>query len=136
MVRVPLRATRAEPFCPYTRVFRSTFGEVMPGDIEYKDVNGDGLIDALDKVPLTHSTYPLLMYGPGAEVSYKNLTLGILFKGNGRTSFLYVGHGGNGMGYMQFYEGTSCTLLTLAADPANRWIPLDYALEQRTEKRQ
>src|SRR3546814_9252764 len=33
------------------------------------------------------------------------------------------------MGYMPFYEGTSGNVLTLAADPANRWIPMDYALE-------
>ncbi|TCS86294.1 TonB-linked SusC/RagA family outer membrane protein [Anseongella ginsenosidimutans] len=115
---------------------QQTFGEVMPGDIKYKDVNGDGLIDELDKVPLTHSTYPLLMYGLGAEVRYKNLTLGVLFKGTGRTSFFYVGQRTtvndetrvNGMGYMPFFEGTSGNVLTLAADPANRWIPMDYAL--------
>src|SRR5690606_32161006 len=97
---------------------QQTFGEVMPGDIKYKDVNGDGLIDALDKVPLTHSTYPLLMYGLGAEVSYKNLTLGVLFKGTGRTSFFYVGQEVddviNGMGYMPFFNGTEGNVLTLA----------------------
>ena len=40
----------------------------MPGDIKYKDINGDGMVDKLDMVPLTHSTYPLLMYGLGAEI--------------------------------------------------------------------
>ena len=66
---------------------KQTFGEVMPGDIKYKDINGDGMVDKLDMVPLTHSTYPLLMYGLGAEIRYKNLTLGVLFKGTGKTSF-------------------------------------------------
>lgn len=116
---------------------QQTFGEVMPGDIKYKDVNGDGVIDALDKVPLTHSNYPLLMYGMGIELSYKNLSLGILFKGTGKTSFFYVGQTTvvnnvsklNGMGYMPFFEGTSGNVLSLAADPKNRWIPMDYALE-------
>lgn len=116
---------------------QQTFGEVMPGDIKYKDVNGDGLINELDKVPLTHSTYPLLMYGLGAEVSYKNLTLGVLFRGTGRTSFFYVGQRMivydeerlNGMGYMPFFEGSSGNVLSLAADPANRWIPMEYAQE-------
>lgn len=51
---------------------KQTFGEVLPGDIKYKDINGDGMINELDKVPLTHSTYPLLMYGLGAEVRYLN----------------------------------------------------------------
>ena len=85
------------------------------------------MINELDKVPLTHSTYPLLMYGLGAEVRYKNLTLGILFKGTGKTSFFYVGQD-NGMGYVPFFEGSTGNVLALAADPANRWIPKDYAI--------
>lgn len=108
----------------------------MPGDIKYKDINGDGMVDKLDMVPLTHSTYPLLMYGLGAEIRYKNLTLGVLFKGTGKTSFFYVGQKTtvndetrlNGMGYMPFFEGNTGNVLTLAANPANRWIPKDYAI--------
>ena len=115
---------------------KQTFGEVMPGDIKYKDINGDGMVDKLDMVPLTHSTYPLLMYGLGAEIRYKNLTLGVLFKGTGKTSFFYVGQKTtvndetrlNGMGYMPFFEGNTGNVLTLAANPANRWIPRDYAI--------
>lgn len=115
---------------------KQTFGEVMPGDIKYKDINGDGMVDKLDMVPLTHSTYPLLMYGLGAEIRYKNLTLGVLFKGTGKTSFFYVGQKTtvndetrlNGMGYMPFFEGNTGNVLTLAANPVNRWIPRDYAI--------
>ena len=114
---------------------QQTFGEVLPGDIKYKDINGDGVVDKLDQVPLTHSNYPLTMFGFGGEFRYKNLTLGVLFKGTGRTSFFYVGqnmtHKGvtqtNGMGYMPFFAGTTGNVLSLAADPANRWIPRAYA---------
>ncbi|HWK59537.1 MAG TPA: TonB-dependent receptor [Parapedobacter sp.] len=103
---------------------RQTFGTVMPGDIKYKDVNGDGVINNLDMVPLTHSTYPLLMYGMGGEFRYKNLTLGVLFRGTGKTSFFY-----NGMGFMPFYQGSDGNVLTMVANPSNRWIPREYALE-------
>jgi len=117
---------------------QQTFGPVMPGDIKYKDVNGDGVIDIMDKVPLTHSNYPLTMYGFGGEFRYKDLTLGLLFKGTGKTSFFYVGQPTtvsgvtevNGMGYMPFFQGNQGNVLTMAADPANRWIPMDYALQQ------
>ena len=51
-----------------------SFGAVMPGDIKYRDVNGDGIIDTDDRVPLSYSTYPLLMYGFGGEFKYKNLS--------------------------------------------------------------
>src|SRR5690606_15371836 len=36
------------------------FGKVMPGDIKYRDINGDGNINTDDMVPLSHSTFPLL----------------------------------------------------------------------------
>lgn len=114
---------------------QQTFGPVMPGDIKYKDVNGDGVINSMDKVPLTHSNYPLTMYGFGTEFRYKNLTLSLLFKGTGKTSFFYVGQSTtvngqsevNGMGYMPFFQGNQGNVLSLAADPANRWIPREYA---------
>lgn len=105
-----------------------TFGDVMPGDIKYKDVNGDGVIDELDKVPLSYSTYPLLMFGMGGEFRYKNFTVGVLFKGTGKTDFFHVGQS-NGMGYVPFYDGVSGNVLTLANDPKNRWIPLEYAMQ-------
>ena len=115
---------------------QQTFGEVLPGDIKYKDVNGDGTIDKLDMVPLTHSNYPLAMYGFGGEFRYKKLTVGVLFKGTGRTSFFYVGQPTtvnnatrtNGMGYMPFFEGDLGNVLSMAADPKNRWFPRDYAI--------
>ena len=109
-----------------------TFGTVLPGDIKYKDVNGDGVIDALDKVPLAESTYPLVMYGFAGEFRYKNLTLGVFFRGTGRTPFYYVGQKvddvENGMGYMPFFGQDLGNVIALAADPRNRWIPLDYAV--------
>ncbi|GGH05947.1 SusC/RagA family TonB-linked outer membrane protein [Sphingobacterium alkalisoli] len=116
---------------------KQSFGAVLPGDIKYKDVNGDGVINTLDKVPLTHSDYPLLMFGFGGEFRYKNLSLGVLFKGTGRTPFYYVGmpktYKGvteiNGKGYMPFYNGTEGNVIESVNDPKNRWIPREYALE-------
>ncbi|MDF3076480.1 MAG: TonB-dependent receptor [Sphingobacteriaceae bacterium] len=35
-----------------------TFGTVKPGDIKYKDQNGDNIIDAFDEIPLQNSTLP------------------------------------------------------------------------------
>ncbi len=103
------------------------FGRLMPGDIKYRDVNGDGVINSDDRVPLSYSTYPLLMYGFGGEFRYKNLTVGVLFKGTGKTDFFHVGQG-NGTGYVPFYQGVNGNVLTIANDPKNRWIPKEYAL--------
>lgn len=103
------------------------FGKLMPGDIKYRDINGDGTINGDDQVPLTHSTYPLLMYGFGGEIDYKKFTLGILFKGTGKTDYFYSG-GGIGTGYVPFFNGVNGNVITIANDPKNRWIPMDYAL--------
>lgn len=106
------------------------FGQVMPGDIKYRDVNGDGRIDADDQVPLSYSTYPLLMYGFGGEFRYKDFTVGVLFKGTGKTDFFRVGYNGNGTGYVPFYNGVNGNVLSVVNDPANRWIPREYAISQ------
>ena len=100
-----------------------TFGSYEPGDIKYRDVNGDGMINADDMVPLDYSSTPLLMYGFGGEYRYKNFTVGILFKGRGKTIVDL-----NGYGYIPFYGTEAGNVLTQVADPHNRWIPLDYAL--------
>ncbi len=41
----------------------------MPGDIKYKDVNGDGLIDNEDVVPVGAGWRPSLEYGMGLSAS-------------------------------------------------------------------
>jgi TonB-linked SusC/RagA family outer membrane protein len=113
--------------------------KVLPGDIKYKDINGDGIINTDDQIVLSDPTYPRMMYGFGGEVKYKEFTLGILFKGTGHTPFYHVGQvgtsytpsyrteDGNGMGYVPFHGGDVGNVLTIAADPSNRWIPADYA---------
>ena len=55
----------------------------MPGDIKYKDVNGDGMINSDDRVPLSYSDYPRLSYGFGGEFRWKKLRVGVLFNGIG-----------------------------------------------------
>src|SRR5690606_40003265 len=58
------------------------------------------------------------------QVSYKNLSLGILFKGTGSSPFFY-----GGIGYRPFYEGATGNVLDIVADPSNRWIPMEYAMQ-------
>ena len=100
-----------------------TFGEYRPGDIKYMDVNGDGRIDTDDLTPISYRVgVPNLMYGFGFEYGYKSLSIGVLFKGRGRTDFFYGGDG-----YVPFASGRFGNVLTQAADPKNRWIPKDYA---------
>ncbi|WP_028374979.1 SusC/RagA family TonB-linked outer membrane protein [Leeuwenhoekiella sp. MAR_2009_132] len=63
------------------------FGDVNGGDIKYRDVNGDGQITPLDKVPIGLPTVPEFIYGFGGSVGYKNFDLSMFFQGSARSSF-------------------------------------------------
>lgn len=111
------------------------FGTVRPGDIKYKDVNGDGVITDDDQVPLfAYSGIPQFMYGFGAEVRYKNWTLNVLFKGTGNNYFLYGDWDGSKFdGYIPFNQGYKGNVLELAYDQANRWTAAEYSGNLATE---
>ena len=57
-----------------------SFGTVRPGDIKYKDQNGDGIIDGNDEVYLRRWQAPMSA-GLQLKVAYKNLSLYALGEG-------------------------------------------------------
>ena len=63
------------------------------------------------------------MYGFGGEFRYKDFTLGVLFKGRGRTTVNL-----NGYGYIPFYNGQFGNVLQTIKDPAQRWISKEYVI--------
>lgn len=66
---------------------KQTFGTVMPGDIKYKDINDDGIIDRRDNVPIGYTTSPNIMYGFGASLGFKNFDFSFFFQGSAQSSF-------------------------------------------------
>lgn len=64
-----------------------TFGAYQPGDIKYKDVNGDGVIDSSDMVPIGHPSVPEMQYGFGLSLGVHNVDFSFFFQGNARVSF-------------------------------------------------
>lgn len=64
-----------------------TFGPYMGGDIKYKDINKDGIIDDNDYVPIGHPTVPKIMYGFGISTGYKKFDFSAFFQGSAQSSF-------------------------------------------------
>ena len=60
---------------------QQTFGAVRPGDLKYRDQNGDGVIDKQDRVKMFGSSTPLLTFGFGLHAGYKNFKVYADFQG-------------------------------------------------------
>jgi TonB-linked SusC/RagA family outer membrane protein len=58
---------------------------VYPGDIKYVDMDGNGVINELDRTAIGGTTDPQLVYGFAASVNYKQFDFAFLFQGNGLT---------------------------------------------------
>lgn len=54
---------------------------IKPGDIKYKDLNGDGLINSNDMTRIGRGDVPSMVYGFGFNVGYKGFQVGLLFQG-------------------------------------------------------
>ncbi|WP_289192164.1 TonB-dependent receptor [Xylanibacter rodentium] len=62
---------------------------VMPGDIKYRDVNGDGMINDDDKVMLSKfGTQPRIQYGFGVNVVWKKWDFGVFFNGSANRTLM------------------------------------------------
>jgi len=78
--------------------------KIQPGDIKYKDINGDGKIDANDTAPIGYSNFPEVIFGLSLGGNYKGFDFSILFQGASNVSNLpsrrtmrgfYTGTGAN-----------------------------------------
>lgn len=62
-------------------------GDVMPGDIRYRDLNGDGVIDVNDATHIGFPTTPRVIYGFSGFINYKNWEFSFSFQGSGKRGF-------------------------------------------------
>lgn len=61
---------------------------LKPGDIKYKDLNGDNKIDGNDMMEIGDPTVPQIVYGFGGSLQYKNFDFSIFFQGVAKTSLM------------------------------------------------
>ncbi|QCX37397.1 TonB-dependent receptor [Aureibaculum algae] len=107
--------------------YPTQFGQIMPGDIKYKDLNGDGKIDSFDNKQIGNGDVPALTYGFGLTAKYKGFDASMFFQGQ-TSSDRFIG----GSGVHPFIGGGGTgNLYTTAVD---RWTPENndpYALNPR-----
>lgn len=96
---------------------RQTFGEVMPGDIKYKDINGDGKVDDDDRVAIGATTKPNLTYGFGISASWKGIDVNVHFQGVGKSTYFI-----NGSSVYMFSLGDGWGNILTDMANSNRWI--------------
>ena len=68
-----------------------TFGEYRVGDIKYQDINGDGRIDADDRIYLGYTTMPEITYGFGLYAQHKAFDFNVFFQGIDHVNFFLSG---------------------------------------------
>jgi TonB-linked SusC/RagA family outer membrane protein len=103
-----------------------TFGEYMPGDIKYKDINNDGLIDINDEVPIGYPTTPKIIYGFGLSSSYENLDFSFFFQGSAQSSFFIDAY--NSSPFIDTYGGAIGNNALLNAWANDHWSEDDRNL--------
>lgn len=53
----------------------------IPGDLKFKDINGDGVINSLDQQPIGYTNTPEYVYSFSPRVSYKGFSFSVLVQG-------------------------------------------------------
>ncbi|MEA4983857.1 hypothetical protein SDC9_59436 [bioreactor metagenome] len=82
---------------------------LRPGDMRYKDVNDDGIIDENDFSPIGYTNIPEIVYGISGGLSWKGLDLSFLFQGAGHVS-TYI----SGVGAVPFRNGNGTAFTNVA----------------------
>lgn len=92
-------------------------GRPIPGDVKYKDINGDKVIDTNDQCAIGYTREPELVLGFGGTIEYKGFDLSAYFTGAARTSTFFEDRTfwpfSNGMGFFNVFKEIY----------NNRWTP-------------
>jgi TonB-linked SusC/RagA family outer membrane protein len=81
---------------------------ILPGDLKYRDVNGDGTIDVKDYIPMDSPNVPELNMSFTLSAQYKGFDFSALIQGVSKYSFNFSGRGiedwgGNAVGGIHNY---------------------------------
>jgi hypothetical protein len=66
-------------------------GTLGPGNIQYLDTNGDGVVDLADEQRIGYPAIPEIIYSLGLDISWKGFDLNLLFQGAGHSNMYIEG---------------------------------------------
>ncbi|MFZ4262675.1 SusC/RagA family TonB-linked outer membrane protein [Sphingobacterium sp. HJSM2_6] len=95
----------------------SQAGDVRVGDIRYKDLNGDGIINSNDQTAIGYGSTPLLTYGITLGGGYKGFDMSLFFQGAGMVDLNYS----SGFSVTPFSQGA--TYGNMYTSLLDRWNP-------------
>jgi TonB-linked SusC/RagA family outer membrane protein len=75
--------------------YSAVTGQLLPGDMKFKDQNGDGKINADDQVRLDENTTPKFFFGGTFNLIFKNFDFALLFQGSTGASIRYQTESGD-----------------------------------------
>jgi len=96
---------------------KQSFSIPRPGDVKYKDINGDGIIDSYDQIPVGYPRLPQMTFGFGGTISYKSFDFSLYFTGAAKSSIFL-----SGTSMWPFYDGLGVNNV-LTEYYNNRWTP-------------
>ncbi|MDR1611051.1 MAG: SusC/RagA family TonB-linked outer membrane protein [Candidatus Symbiothrix sp.] len=97
---------------------------LLPGDIKYRDVNEDRLINDLDLLPIGRSDRPEIFFGLNFSAVWKNLDATVFFQGAANYTYTFnyrdpFVQGGTGNGYVMYKDRWRRADVN---DPNSAWI--------------
>lgn len=95
---------------------QSLQGSQQPGDLKYKDLSGDGVIDANDQTVIGKPKVPEINYGVSAGFKFKGFDCNVLFQGIANATTYQSGYT-----YWEF-QGTG-DIGNVLEHHLNRWTP-------------
>ncbi|MDR1682070.1 MAG: TonB-dependent receptor [Candidatus Symbiothrix sp.] len=98
---------------------------LLPGDIKYRDLNNDGVINQLDIAPIGRSDRPEIFFGLNVSAAWKNFDCTLFFQGAANYTYYFnykeaFAQGGVGNAYAMYNDRWH---RADANDPNSEWIP-------------
>lgn len=98
--------------------------KIQPGDLKYRDINGDGVIDSNDEVPIGYSNFPEITYGFSIGGDWKGFDFSVLFQGATHVSLMYSRLYTRGFG--ENFAAPRALLNSWSQERYEQGLPIEY----------